>query len=48
VPAPETLNVPALALSGVAMLLLFVLHRGLVTTLGACGALALAWHVVSP
>ena len=28
-----------------AVVLLFVLHRGIVTTLGACAALALAWHL---
>ena len=40
-PDPATLNFKALALSVLAALLLFALHRGVVTTLGVCGALAL-------
>jgi chromate transporter len=36
---------PALALSLLAMVLLFVLHRGVVVTLAVCAALALGWHV---
>ena len=35
---------PALLLSALAVVLLFVLHRGVLTTLAVCGALALAWH----
>ena len=40
-PDPATLSLEALALSAVAALLLFVLHRGVLTTLAVCGALAL-------
>ena len=38
---------PALLLSGVAVVLMFVLHRGMLTTLALCGALAFAWHAVA-
>jgi chromate transporter len=44
VPDPASISLPALLLSMLAMLLLFVLHRGVLTTLGVCGTLALAWH----
>jgi hypothetical protein len=29
------------------VVLLFVLHRGIVMTLGVCAGLALAWHLAS-
>jgi chromate transporter len=45
-PDPMSISAPALVLSGVAVLLLFALHRGVLTTLAVCGALALAWHAV--
>jgi chromate transporter len=45
VPELATVSWPALILSALAVVLLFVLHRGVVTTLGACAALALAWHL---
>ena len=45
VPELATVAWPALILSALAVVLLFVLHRGIVTTLGACAALALAWHL---
>jgi chromate transporter len=44
IPDPASISAPALLLSGLAIVLLFVLHRGVVTTLAICGALALAWH----
>ncbi len=46
VPDPASISAPALVLSGVAIVLLFGLHRGIMTTLAVCGALALAWHAV--
>ena len=47
--APDLASIswPALLLSGVAIVLLFVLHRGVLTTLALCGALAFAWHAVA-
>ncbi len=47
--APDLASIswPALLLSGVAIVLLFVLHRGVLTTLAVCGALAFAWHAVA-
>ena len=47
VPELASISWPALLLSGVAVVLLFVLHRGVLTTLAVCGALALAWHAVA-
>jgi chromate transporter len=47
VPDLGSISGPALLLSGVAVVLLFVLHRGVLTTLTVCGALALAWHVMA-
>jgi chromate transporter len=41
-PDPGSLNLEAALLATVAALLLFVLHRGILTTLAACSALALA------
>ena len=46
VPELASVSWPAVLLSALAVVLLFVLHRGIVTTLGACAALALAWHLV--
>ena len=46
VPELASVSWPALLLSALAVVLLFVLHRGIVTTLAACAALALAWHLV--
>jgi chromate transporter len=45
-PDPNTLVWPALALSAMAFFLLLVLHRGIITTLGICGALALGWTLL--
>ena len=47
VPDASSISVPALLLSILAMLLLFVLHRGVPTTLAACGALALGWYALA-
>ena len=41
-PDPATLNIEALLLSMLAAVLLFVLHRGILTTLALCGGAALA------
>ncbi|MBX9590660.1 MAG: chromate efflux transporter [Hyphomonadaceae bacterium] len=46
VPDIASASWPALMLLGVAVALLFVLHRGVLTTLIVCSALALAWHAV--
>ena len=46
VPELASLSPLALLLSLVAVALLFLLHRGVLTTLGICGALALAWHLI--
>ena len=46
VPDPDTLVWPALALSVLAFVLLLVLHRGIITTLAICGALALGWTLL--
>jgi hypothetical protein len=54
VPAgPFTLHVPELAsvnglaalLTVLAFVLLFALHRGVITTLAICGGLAVVWHL---
>jgi len=47
--APDLTSIswPALLLSSVAVVLMFVLHRGMLTTLALCGALAFAWHAVA-
>jgi chromate transporter len=46
VPELASLSPPALLLSALAVALLFLLHRSVLTTLGICGALALAWHLI--
>ncbi len=47
--APDLTSIswPAFLLSGVAVVLMFLLHRGMLTTLALCGALAFAWHAVA-
>jgi len=45
-PDPETLNPRALLLSALAALLLFALHRGVLTTLAVCSAVAVGWFVL--
>jgi chromate transporter len=44
VPELASINLVTVALSAAAFTLLFALHRGIVTTLAVCAALALAWH----
>jgi chromate transporter len=46
VPELASLSPLALLLSLLAVALLFLLHRSVLTTLGICGALALAWHLI--
>jgi chromate transporter len=43
VPDPSSIDGLALALSALAVVLLFVLKRGIATTLAVCGAASLAW-----
>jgi chromate transporter len=51
---PLHLNIPDLAsvrldvvaLAALASLMLFGLHRGIITTLAVCGGLALLWHAI--
>jgi chromate transporter len=43
VPDPSSLDGLALALSALAVVLLFVLKRGIASTLAVCGAASLAW-----
>ncbi len=45
-PELASVNWPAALLSALAFVLLFALHRGIITTLAICGGLAMAWHVV--
>jgi chromate transporter len=47
VPELASISAPAVLLSAVAILLLFVLHRGILSALAVCGALALAWHWIA-
>jgi chromate transporter len=47
VPELSSINLVAVALSAVAFTLLFALHRGILTTLAVCGALALGWYQMS-
>jgi chromate transporter len=44
VPELASINLVTVALSAAAFMLLFAFHRGILTTLAVCGALALAWH----
>ena len=46
--APElaSISLPALVLSGVAIVLLFVMHRSVPAALAVCGALALGWYAI--
>jgi chromate transporter len=45
-PDPTSVNGMALALATLAVVLLFVLNRGIITTLATCAALALGWHAL--
>jgi len=46
VPQLDSLNWVAAILSALAFVLLFALHRGILTTLAVCGGLAMAWHAL--
>ena len=46
-PDGASLSLPALALTIVAFVMLFALHRGIMTTLAVCGALALAGRALA-
>jgi chromate transporter len=46
IPEWSTLNVPALALSVLAFILIFRLHRGMFQTLGICAALGLIYRLI--
>ena len=48
VPEPGSIAWVALALSGLALLLLFVFRRGIATTLAVCAGAALLWLYVAP
>jgi chromate transporter len=45
-PILATADLKAFALSALAFVLLFALHRGIITTLGICGGLAVLWYFV--
>jgi chromate transporter len=47
VPELASIEPTPVVLSAVAFTLLFAFHRGIVTTLAVCGALAVAWHAVA-
>lgn len=47
IPELATVNWLAALLSALAFVMLFALHRGIITTLVVCGGLAMAWHVVA-
>lgn len=47
VPNLASLDPVALALSALAFVLLFRLHRGIITTLAICGALGIGWHLLT-
>ena len=46
-PVLATADLRAFVLSALAFVLLFALHRGIITTLAICGGLAVAWHWLS-
>jgi chromate transporter len=48
VPDPGSLDALALALSALAVVLLFVLHRGIATTLAICASASLLWLRLAP
>lgn len=48
IPELASVNIPALALSCLAAVLIFALRAGVITTLGICAGTALAWYVVAP
>jgi chromate transporter len=47
VPQWASIDLRALALTVLAFVLLFALHRGIITTLAICGGLAVAWFAVA-
>lgn len=47
VPNPVSVDPAALVLTLVAFVLLFRLHRGIMTTLAICGGLGVAWHALA-
>jgi hypothetical protein len=47
VPDLASVSWPAVLLSALAVVLLFVLHRGIAVTLAICGAAALALHAAA-
>jgi chromate transporter len=47
VPQWATVDVRAIALSALAFALLFLLHRGIITTLAICGGLSVAWFMAA-
>lgn len=46
-PQPSSLDWIALILTTIAFVLLFRLHRGIMTTLAICGALGVGWHLLA-
>jgi chromate transporter len=46
-PRPSSLDWIALILAAIAFVLLFRLHRGIMTTLAICGALGVGWHLLA-
>ncbi len=46
-PDAGSINWPAAVLTVLAFVLLFGLHRGVLTTLAVCGGLAMAWHAMA-
>ncbi len=45
-PDLTSLSPHALGLTLLAFVLMFALHRGIITTLGVCGGIAIAWHLL--
>ena len=46
-PDPASLNPLAVVLALLAVILLFRLHQGIITTLAICGSLGVAWHLLT-
>ncbi len=46
-PQLSSLDPIALLLTAIAFVLLFRLHRGIMTTLAICGALGVGWHLLA-
>jgi chromate transporter len=45
IPDPATISGTTLVLTVLAVVLMFVLHRGIIATLAICGLLAIGWHL---